>query len=101
MKAIEQVCGTGGDLDTLEGVESLLEKSLLRREEDIGEESCFDMHETVHEYARERLEESEEAEAFKRAHADYFLALAEEANPELRGPDRADWTGGWRPSTTT
>ena len=62
LEAIEEICDSGGDIDALEGVESLLEKSLLRREEGPNGESRFDMLETVHEYAREKLEESGEAE---------------------------------------
>jgi predicted ATPase/class 3 adenylate cyclase/Tfp pilus assembly protein PilF len=89
--AIEEICDPEGDLDALEGVESLLEKSLLRREEGAGEESRFVMLETVHEYAREKLRESAEAEKIQSLHAEYFLALAEEAYPELRGPDQLEW----------
>jgi predicted ATPase len=47
--------------------------------------------EPVRQYALERLEESGEAEAAKRAHARYFLTLAEEAEPELLGPQEAEW----------
>ena len=43
------------------------------------------MLETIHEFAREKLEQSAEAEEIKRAHAQYFLTLAEEAYPELKG----------------
>jgi predicted ATPase/class 3 adenylate cyclase len=89
LEAIEEVCDAEGDLDVLEGVESLLEKSLLRQEEGPEGEPRFAMLETIHEYARERLEESGEVEATKRAHAEYFLALAEE--PELEGPDQLEW----------
>jgi hypothetical protein len=46
------------------------------------------MFETIHEYARERLEASGEAEEIKRLHAEYFLTLAEGAEPELTGPDQ-------------
>jgi hypothetical protein len=42
-------------------------------------------------YARERLEESGEVEEIWRAHAEYFLALAEEAEPEIEGPDQVAW----------
>jgi tetratricopeptide (TPR) repeat protein len=47
--------------------------------------------ETVHEFAREKLEQSGEAEEIKRVHAQYFLALAEEASPELRGANQVQW----------
>jgi DNA-binding CsgD family transcriptional regulator/tetratricopeptide (TPR) repeat protein len=67
----------------MEGVESLLEANLLAREDGPGAEPRFVMLETVHEYAREKLEQSGEAGTIKRAHAEYFLALAEEAEPHL------------------
>jgi predicted ATPase len=49
------------------------------------------MLEPVRRYARERLEESGEADAFRRRHADFFLALAEEAEPELAGAQQQEW----------
>ena len=88
LEAIEGICDPQGDLDALQGIESLLEKSLLKREEDVGGESRFAMLETVHEYAGERLEESGEAEEVQRAHAGYYLALAETAERELKGQDQ-------------
>src|SRR5215212_5956930 len=93
LETMEAVCDPQGDLpvDTLEGVSSLLDKSLLRREEGQGGEPRFVMLETIHEYASERLEEQRDAEAIKRAHAEYSLALAEEAEPRLWGPEDAAW----------
>jgi predicted ATPase len=91
LEAIEEICDPEGDLEVLEEIESLAEKSLLRQEEGPDGESRFVMLETVHEYAREKLEESGEAEGIKRAHAQHFLALAEEAEPELNGPDQLEW----------
>jgi predicted ATPase/class 3 adenylate cyclase/Tfp pilus assembly protein PilF len=93
LEAIEAICDVEGDLpvEAFEGVSSLLDKSLLRQEEGPEGEPRFVMLETVHEFAREKLQESAEAEEIKRAHAQYFLTLAEEANPELRGPDQLVW----------
>jgi predicted ATPase len=93
LEAVEAVCDAAGDLpiDAFESVSSLLDKSLLRQEEGPEGEPRFVMLETIHEYARERLEESGEAEEIGRAHAEYFLALAEEAEPELTGPEQAGW----------
>ena len=90
LEAIEAICDAKDDLpvDTLDGVSSLLDKSLLRQEEGLEGEPRFVMLETIHEYARERLEASGEAEEIRRLHAEYFLALAEEAEPELSGPDQ-------------
>jgi predicted ATPase/class 3 adenylate cyclase len=91
LEAIEEICDPEGELETLEGVESLLEKSLLRQEEGVEREPRFVMLETVHEYAREKLQESGEEQEIKRAHAQYFLALAEEGESEVRGPEAAKW----------
>jgi predicted ATPase/class 3 adenylate cyclase len=90
IEAIEEICDPEGELDALEGVESMVDKSLIRQEEADGEPR-FVMLETIHEYAREKLEESGEAEEIKRLHADYFLTLAEGAEPELVGPDQVAW----------
>jgi predicted ATPase/DNA-binding CsgD family transcriptional regulator len=83
LEAIEAVCDPEGELEAMEGVESLLEANLLAREDGPGGEPRFVMLETVHEYAREKLDQSGEAGAVRRAHAEYFLALAEEAEPYL------------------
>jgi predicted ATPase/class 3 adenylate cyclase len=90
LEAIEAVCDAKDDLpvDALEGVSSLLDKSLLRQEVGPEGEPRFVMLETIHEYARERLGASGEAEKTRRLHAEYFLALAEEAEPELSGADQ-------------
>src|SRR6266540_1561789 len=63
------------DLDTLQ---SLVEKSLLR----FSNERYW-MLETIREYAAEQLQESGEAEELRRRHSEHFLALAEDASPEL------------------
>ena len=93
LEAIEAICDAEGDLpmEAFEGVSSLLDKSLLRQEEGPNGEPRFVMLETVHEFAREKLGQSAEAEEIKGLHAQYFLALAEEAYPELRGPDQLEW----------
>jgi predicted ATPase len=92
LEAIEEICDPEGNLDALEGVESLVEKSLLRQEEGSGGAAPrFVMLETVHEYAREKLQESGEAEEVKKHHAEYFLALAEEGESGLRRPEAATW----------
>ena len=49
------------------------------------------MLETVREYAQERLAGAGELAAARRAHASYYLALAEQADPHLRGADQRTW----------
>jgi tetratricopeptide (TPR) repeat protein len=93
LEAIEAICDAEGDLpvDAFDGVSSLVDKSLIRQEEGPGGEPRFVMLETVHEFAREKLQGSGEVEEIGRAHAQYFLALAEEAEPELTGSDQVSW----------
>ena len=93
LEAIEAVCDARGDLptDVFDSASSLLDKSLLRQEEEATGEPRFLMLETIHEFAQVRLEESGEVEAVRRAHAEYFRALAEEAEPNLWGAEDAAW----------
>ena len=56
-----------------------------------GEQPRYRMLEPVRQYAQELLEESGEAEQVRRRHAAFFLALAERAEPEIRGPDQVEW----------
>jgi predicted ATPase/class 3 adenylate cyclase len=73
LEAAEAVCTA-----SIDGLASLVEKSLLTQREETGGEPRFSMLETVREYARERLEERGEAEQLAERHADYFFSLAEE-----------------------
>jgi predicted ATPase/DNA-binding CsgD family transcriptional regulator len=92
VEAVETVCSHDLNIDVFTGLESLMNKSLLRRIEGIIEEPRFVMLEMIHEYARERLQASGEAEDLQRRHAEYFLALAERGTPELRGSRYAYWS---------
>ncbi len=93
LEAAEAVCAGTGDreVDVLEGLQSLLGKSLLRPVEGGDGEPRFGMLGTIREYALERLEASGEAEEVRQQHARYYLALAETAEPELRGPQQVAW----------
>ena len=70
----------------LDALQSLVDKSLLRYSQE-----RFWMLETIREYAAEQLEHLADAETLHRRHADYFLRLAEEAEPHLTGADQATW----------
>jgi predicted ATPase len=94
LEAIEAVCDGTGDLkiDMLSGVASLVDKSLVRQgEQSYGDEAQFGMLETIREYGLERLATSGESEALQQRHAAFYLALAEEAEPELKGSGQAAW----------
>jgi non-specific serine/threonine protein kinase len=77
--------------DLLDGITSLVDKNLLIAKEQAGGESRFRMLEIVREFALERLEANGETEAMQRKHAAYFLAFAEEAEPQLQGAQPARW----------
>jgi predicted ATPase/DNA-binding SARP family transcriptional activator len=89
LEAAEAVCCREVDLklEVLEGVASLVDKSLLRPEvgPDPGTEAeiRFGTLETIREFGLERLKESGEEVAIRKQHAASFLALAEKAEPEL------------------
>jgi predicted ATPase/DNA-binding winged helix-turn-helix (wHTH) protein len=93
LEAVEAVCDTGQDLgiDLFEGLASLVDQNLVQRVDPAHAEPRFIMLETIREYALERLQESGEQAAVRRAHAAYCLVLAEEGNPELEPADRARW----------
>ena len=92
-EAVEAVCNHDGTLDVLAGIEALVEQNLVQPAEAEHEagEGRFVLLETLHEYARERLEERGEVDALRQAHAAYFLAQAEEAAPHLSAPEQAAW----------
>ena len=92
LEAIESVCRDPDlEIDILNGLTSLVDKSLLRQVEGIGDEPRFTMLETIREYALERLGESGEMESLRCRHTEYHLALAEQAEPELTGQKQVAW----------
>ena len=95
LEAIEAVCAA---LDTqipvvsvLDGVASLIDKSLLRQSEQEAAEPRVVMLETIREYGREALEACGEAEVTHQAHAAYYLMLAEAAEQAWNGPQQVVW----------
>jgi non-specific serine/threonine protein kinase len=77
---------------TLDLVASLVDKSLLRREEGIENEPRYLLLETVREFGLEQLAASGDEESTRRQHAMWCLALAEQAEPELLGPEQRRWS---------
>ncbi|MCA1624635.1 MAG: protein kinase [Acidobacteria bacterium] len=78
-------------IEVLDLITSLVDKSLFVAKEQADGEMRFRMLEVVREYALETLEANGEAEAMRKSHAAYFLALAEEAEPHLQGAQPAKW----------
>ena len=92
LEAAEDVCSEDG-IDRGEVLDllcRLVDKSLVlvgRR----GDDARYRTLETVGQYASEKLEGSGEEEPVRSRHADYFLRLAEQAEPVLSGPDQGEW----------
>jgi predicted ATPase/DNA-binding SARP family transcriptional activator/tetratricopeptide (TPR) repeat protein len=72
--------------EVLAPLSALVDRSLV-----IAEDGRFRMLETIRAYAEARLIESGEHERGRERHALYHTALAERAEPELRGGEQADW----------
>jgi predicted ATPase/DNA-binding XRE family transcriptional regulator len=91
LSAAEEV----GGASAFEGLSTLLENSLIRPNalppDGDGSEPRFAMLETIRAYGLERLEESGEGEEIRERHADYFVALAERATPQLEGGGQVEW----------
>jgi predicted ATPase/class 3 adenylate cyclase len=81
LEAAEVVCEAD-----LEAIGLLVDKSLVR-----ASDGRFFLLETIRAYAQERLAESGENDEFRRRHALHFMAVAENAEPELTGVDQAIW----------
>ncbi len=94
LDAARAVCGpTSGDqhADVLDGIASLVDQNLLRQEPGPDGEPRFGMLETIREFGLDKLAECGEFWAMCQRHADYFLALCEAVEPEMRGPNRRPW----------
>jgi predicted ATPase len=100
--AAESVCTQDGQsdpdvvdvpdaLDVLDGITSLVDKSLLRQKAQDDGEPRFTMLETIKEYGLEQLELSGEADTIRQAHINFYLDLAETAEPELTGANQKMW----------
>jgi predicted ATPase/class 3 adenylate cyclase len=95
LEAIEAVCAALDSkvtaLPVLDGVASLIDKSLLRQTEQEEREARLLMLETIREYGLECLVVCGEMESARQVHAQYYLRLAEQAESELKGPEQAAW----------
>jgi predicted ATPase/DNA-binding CsgD family transcriptional regulator len=96
LEAAEAMVPGGGNVakaEVLRLVSSLVEKSLILAEvmTGAGEEPRYRMLEPVRQYAREKLEGSEEEVVIRRRHAAFFLDIAERAAPRLKGSGQLLW----------
>jgi predicted ATPase/DNA-binding winged helix-turn-helix (wHTH) protein len=94
LEAAEKVCCTesgASALDVLNGLTALVEHSLLAPRDQTSGDPRFQMLEVVREYAAEVLAERGETDRVRRRHAEFFMALGEEAEPYLQAARSAEY----------
>jgi predicted ATPase/class 3 adenylate cyclase len=91
LDAVDAVCNPAEELgiDTLDGVASLVDKSLVRRVDASSADPRVRMLETIREYSSASLEAASETAMLRERHAAYFLTLSEKLEPEFTGADPA------------
>jgi non-specific serine/threonine protein kinase len=86
------ICGERADeFEVLDRLTRLHDKSLIVVERRDADEPRYRLLETVRQYAHELLIEGGETAAAHTRHRDWFLGLAEQAAPQMTGPDQRTW----------
>ena len=88
LEAAEAVCP---EPDVLALLTQLVQKSLVVAEEGEAAQTRFRLLETIRQYARDRLFETEAVTQVRDRHLDYYLKFAEAGEPNLFGPGRLEW----------
>lgn len=89
LEAAEAIAGVeSAPEETSNGLEALVDQSLVQRIEDIDGEARFNMLDTVREYALDRFEATRDPITVRQRHAEYFIGLAERLEPLLTSPSR-------------
>lgn len=92
IEAIEAVCCPDLPIGVVDGLQALLNKSLIRQIEGPERKPRFVLLETIHDYAQEQLDKIGETSEIRTRHAAYFTNLVEQAEPHTRaGADQMIW----------
>jgi predicted ATPase/class 3 adenylate cyclase len=92
LESAEAVCDPEGlGMDALDGLTSLVDKSLVRRTEHADGHARFSMLETIREFGQEQLGAGGDLDLVLRRHGEYFLDMAVEAEPHLTADDQGEW----------
>jgi non-specific serine/threonine protein kinase len=92
LKAVQAVC-LGDNIEAeeiLDLITNLMDKSLVIMQEQNGE-TRYQILETIGEYAREKLFDSDELKFLREKHSKWFMKLAEEIEPRLHGAEQTFW----------
>jgi tetratricopeptide (TPR) repeat protein len=84
LQAAETVCADDAAPPVLDGIASLVDKSLVRTEDPLHGQPRFTMLQVVRDFAMEQLDALGETERLRRAHADYYQGVIIAAEPMLR-----------------
>jgi predicted ATPase/DNA-binding XRE family transcriptional regulator len=87
LETAQSVCGG----DVLDLLNSLATKSLIVINQRTENSACYSFHETIRQYAREKLTESGESEVVCGRHLDFFLAIALRFKHEAHGSQAVNW----------
>ncbi len=92
LEAAQLVCSGDGldDFDIFELVPTLVDKSLINADVG-GDYARYRLLETIRQFARGKLDEAAATDAVRKRHAEYFMGLAEEAEPQVRGEREKEW----------
>jgi predicted ATPase/DNA-binding SARP family transcriptional activator/Tfp pilus assembly protein PilF len=77
--------------EVLDVLTQLVNKSLVSAERSDGEHVRYRLLETIRQYAREKMSDYCDTDCVWDRHLNYFVRLAERAEPELRGPQQVQW----------
>jgi non-specific serine/threonine protein kinase len=91
LEAAEAVAAGDPDIDALDVITGLVEKSLLRQVSGPEGQARFLMLETIREYGLEQLAAAGEEQVARAAHAGYYLALAERTAQDRTGGEYGHW----------
>ncbi len=93
LEAAEAVCSGDGieSADVLDVLTQLVNKSIAIVKREAGRETRYRLLETIRQYAREKLLEAGEAAVVQARHLDFYLKLAEKAEPKLHGAEQMAW----------
>jgi len=93
LDAVEQVCSDRDlELDAIAGLlGGLVDKSLVIASVDGSAPIRFRMLETLQQYGQQRLAEHGETDRLNRSHSEFFLSVAQQASPQLRGREQQVW----------
>jgi hypothetical protein len=87
------VVGAGESTGPLSAIAALVDSSLVQLVTGLSGDARYRLLDVVREYAVERALSAGDYEQLRQRHADYFLSVAERAEPELRGPLQQEWHG--------